>query len=499
VASPTLQPVRRPKTLRAHLLKFGDVILSSGYELKDLAVVLGTRRGIPERRYSHAAFVFTQSMWLESTGEGTGLTHFPVTQSFHGNAVQTLIDVSHNREIDVFRLPDPDILLIDPHSTEFQKILGQFIGFQYPRLEDLANTTNWLKRFPKLKRRIMATFNSETVTNPGAFCSQLIIELLDTCKGAGLIKASVLKADLPSGNISPNDLADPRLSRLVRMEGFVEREAISVLMPDRSSAGKMIAFDFDPNVMVKASNKLRADIVASKTNAKLVKDLSIVLQTQAAEFAKLNASMLKQSASHLLFSEDDPNIEDVKDRPELRLIQEQALESGLNPGWIRLEGLATHFVNTTEKCNDVVRSCASGLESLFSAMNRVPKSKLYLLVRNNARWLARTPEVLALYRLSIKNMCTSQEFYLRGFPSDHVWIDFIRGTAEAFVKSLSAFSEFLFHIEEVWRTADHLPLLARHTAKMHLKHVRRLKKVANETVENVRLFADSVAGITAKP
>jgi len=62
----------------ADLLKFGDVILSSGYEFKDYGVVMATRRGNPARRYSHAALMINPAVWLESTGEGTGLTHFRV-------------------------------------------------------------------------------------------------------------------------------------------------------------------------------------------------------------------------------------------------------------------------------------------------------------------------------------------------------------------------------------------------------------------------------------
>jgi hypothetical protein len=59
--------------MRADLLKFGDVILSSGYEFKDYGVVMATRRGSPARRYSHAALVINPAVWLESTGEGRAM------------------------------------------------------------------------------------------------------------------------------------------------------------------------------------------------------------------------------------------------------------------------------------------------------------------------------------------------------------------------------------------------------------------------------------------
>jgi hypothetical protein len=52
----------RHKTIRADLLRFGDVVLSSGYELKDIGVVMATRRANPARRYSHAALVIIFDM-----------------------------------------------------------------------------------------------------------------------------------------------------------------------------------------------------------------------------------------------------------------------------------------------------------------------------------------------------------------------------------------------------------------------------------------------------
>jgi hypothetical protein len=165
----------KPKTLRADLLKFGDVILSSGHAAKDIVVVLGTREGSPKRRYSHAALVLTPTIWLESTGEGTGLTYQEIVTSWESDRQRRLVDVTHYREIDVFRMPELEASAIDPTSDAFQALLQEFVGFQYPRLCELADTTKWLKQFPETKRRIMDAFNPDEVVNPGAFCHSWLL------------------------------------------------------------------------------------------------------------------------------------------------------------------------------------------------------------------------------------------------------------------------------------------------------------------------------------
>jgi hypothetical protein len=127
--------------------------------------------------------VINPAVWLESTGEGTGLTHFRVTKSGEmGAPVQSLIDVSHYRRIDVFRMTEVDLSRIDPFSDEFGKILESLVGFEYPVLDELAGTTTWLANWPEMKRRIMAKATRKEVVNPGDFCSELIVDVFDACK-----------------------------------------------------------------------------------------------------------------------------------------------------------------------------------------------------------------------------------------------------------------------------------------------------------------------------
>src|SRR5438045_2280022 len=75
---------------------------------------------------------------------------------------------------------------------------------------------------PQMKRRIMAKATRKEVVNPGDFCSELIVDVFDACKKLGLVDVGVLTRDVPSYNISPNDLADPSMSRLKLMKKFVE-------------------------------------------------------------------------------------------------------------------------------------------------------------------------------------------------------------------------------------------------------------------------------------
>src|SRR5205807_688822 len=88
------------KMLRADLLQPGDVILSSGFDMKDRVVVLATRKGNPARRYSHAALVISNSDWFESTIEGTGITRHKVhtVRRRSEGVFQSFIDVSEYRE-----------------------------------------------------------------------------------------------------------------------------------------------------------------------------------------------------------------------------------------------------------------------------------------------------------------------------------------------------------------------------------------------------------------
>ena len=253
------------KKMRADLLKFGDVILSSGYEFKDYGVVMATRKGNPARRYSHAALVINPAVWLESTGEGTGLTHFRVTKTGGmGAPAQSSIDVSHYRRIDVFRMTDVDLSQIDPSSAKFANILESFMGFEHPVLDELAGTTTWLASWPETKRRIMAKATRTEVVNPGDFCSELIVNVFEACKKAGLVDVGVLKVDTPSCNVSPNDLADPSISRLTLMNNFVELASVSETSRERAAELEKIFYDFDPGVWVDIGNRFRSHRVLTK-------------------------------------------------------------------------------------------------------------------------------------------------------------------------------------------------------------------------------------------
>jgi hypothetical protein len=56
-----------------------------------------------------------------------------------------------------------DLSRIDPLSDEFGKLLESFVGFEYPVLDALANTTKWLANWPEMKRRIMAKATRQEV------------------------------------------------------------------------------------------------------------------------------------------------------------------------------------------------------------------------------------------------------------------------------------------------------------------------------------------------
>jgi hypothetical protein len=58
----------------------------------------------------------------------------------------------------------------------------------------------------------------------------------------------------------------------------------------------------------------------------------------------------RDAGLRLILTNDVPRIEDHADDARHRLAQEQVLAVGLNPGWMRLEGLASYFAFHADAC-----------------------------------------------------------------------------------------------------------------------------------------------------
>jgi hypothetical protein len=464
-------PGRRAKLLRADLLQPGDVILSSRFGLGSL-IVQATRNGDPARRYSHAALVVNPFTWLESTRHGTGLTYLPrYNIPYEREWVwRRLINLSPYRQIAVFRMPGIDYAKFGPLSPAFNQILGDVSGFQYPALHALADTTAWLEGWPSLKKRLLSSLSPRNIVNPGAFCSQLIVDVFRECRTAGLVAEDVLKHNVPGSSISPNDLADPVLSRLVLLQGMVEVRSDAV--PDDLG-----------NEFVVQGNQLRELGVRSQTSAKLTHQLYLDSTAQA-------AAKVEKIGIPLLVTEGSPAIEDVEGRPELRLIQENALAAGLNPGWYGLQGFASLFEKHVARSEDTMRGILRNLTLATQTFDIIPPDKLASFIRRHTKWVDEAPQVLAGFQQSIENMRSNQAQALRGFGTDGLWIEWIGKTADSYDGSLQSFVAEIGDIEKDWsaiRKRHSVPAVQR-VLHRRLTTLRNIAEIAEDTRRSTRSF-----------
>jgi uncharacterized protein YukE len=321
----------------------------------------------------------------------------------------------------------------------------------------------------------------------------LVVDLLEKCKSAGWIKESVLKEDRPSRTISPNDLADERFSRLVKIEGVVERAAL----PEPRTYPSGENYDDAINAISRAGTAISENLTQTRTVNKMTDNLSDLLNAQSGEFAMAAAAMRKGLGLRLLVSEDDPDIEDVPGRPDLLRAQKGALELGVNPGWQRLEGLASLFQHRIEQCSEAMHRCPQILTNFMVGLSQIPRSKRSVVIRQNTKWLANMVSILEICRMPLDFMTEVQSDFMRGFSTDGIWIDFIKKAATSYTNIAAAFVEFLVAFENEWNKLEHLPLWSRHVAKAHAKQMQKLKAVVNDTAESVRRFANDVEKTSA--
>lgn len=439
---------RKDKVLYADLLQPGDIILSSSYHPKDRIVVSATRKGNEHRRYSHAAWVVSPSLWFESTHEGTGFTSLRTghVRWQAGERIRDVIDVSDHREMDVFRLPNIDPSRFEFNNPEFSAILDAVIGFEYPELAALAGTTEWLKRVPQLKRKLLNSVSPAAV-NPGAFCSQLIVQIFDAAHEKGLVTEKVLKADLPSGNVSPNDLADLDISRLVRMQGFVEKRPIVVGTEGSNRLG-VITYPFGEEMDLTV-NKMKGYMVRIKRDGKASSDFTATMDQKTREMWAFLAANLRDGNLRLAFTNDAPFIEDHPTNPRLRKTQEDALEAGLNPGWLRLEGLASLFQFNQQQCKENIRKFAEAFTANLKLWNATPPPKLAAAIRKTNQWVAQSRNVFEIIKKSIEEMHEEGSKYYTGFPSDVVMIRWMKDLSGTLETVLVGFIEYLKSVTEV--------------------------------------------------
>lgn len=478
------------KRIRADLLKFGDIILSSGYGLKDTFVVLATRENKPERKYSHAAMVFAPGIWLESTGDGTGLTYFHQEYVSDDVSQKRVIDTDHYRTIDVFRLENAEFLCTEWHSDEFQAVLEGFVGFEYPSLDALAETTKWLAGTPRVKRSIMAALTANRdIANPGAFCSQLVVDLFKALNDAGLMKGDLLKHQSLGHTISPNDLADSDFSNLNLKTGIITTSPDVMIPKAKSQSILTESLSADNAFLVEMGNSFRANLVAAKRGAVVIEKNLDAVAKMADQGTAENATRMKELGYRLLLTEDEPEVLDSSDNPQSRKIQEDILNAGMNPGWIRLEGLASYFAKQTEDSSAIMRTCVETIDNFSSAFTGLPKSRVRAVIVEGEKWISLTPQVFAEFTRFVSQLENMKSTLLHGFESDIVWIKFINETAKGHIGLSEAFISFLDQAKNILGEVNPMPVLARRAAARYQSHLLRLSEEVLKSINATRQFA----------
>lgn len=204
----------------AFALEIGDVLLVRDPDFT-ASVICEAAGG----RFSHAALYIGSYLLFEA--QPNGLVYSPLkiikAETQPNNWVRVLCSMAEYRDFAIYRCPrafqkDPDEELWD-RAGRLSKILINYVGLEYPKLERLADAAPVLDRTPELKRlilriigRVRAGDSSKTI--PGLFCSELVIAVLTTL-GFDVLKIPCLD----SARISPADLADPDISNLVEVQG----------------------------------------------------------------------------------------------------------------------------------------------------------------------------------------------------------------------------------------------------------------------------------------
>ena len=207
--------------LRVDLLQPADVILTRPGKLVSKASAKLTSGA-----FSHAAVAIASTLHFESDDKGVGYTRVGLSKvEQHPDGSRWFWNVSHYRRVGVFRHPDFNKLTASAKSTlasHLQEILHPFAGTEYPTLDALANATAKLAKYPKVKEGILKLLErmrskGQKKVLPGPFCSELVALAFKE------LGHPIFPEGIEPAQVSPNLLADDRVSRLRPLSGVLVR------------------------------------------------------------------------------------------------------------------------------------------------------------------------------------------------------------------------------------------------------------------------------------
>jgi hypothetical protein len=239
-ASGRRMTVRTRRMVRAELLRPGDVLLLRSRGIFSALTSLATANDDSIRRYSHAALVLWGQSWFESNDPGVGFLYKRISKAErHGNQLWRLVDVSDFIHFDVYRHPLLDKgydSSVEQLTEALNSVTAQWAGREYPPLRRLMGATPLLLHYPRVKRLIAeimdkfdrVRFNLPGVVAPGPFCSELVVRVYDQLAGILGPQFALFTDSRGSRRTSPNDLADPRISKLRLCSGLVVYESLDI-------------------------------------------------------------------------------------------------------------------------------------------------------------------------------------------------------------------------------------------------------------------------------
>ncbi|MFM8331273.1 MAG: hypothetical protein ACKN9T_06260 [Candidatus Methylumidiphilus sp.] len=210
--------------LRAEKLLPGDVMLFGSRGKAPTLIKKAT-----DGNFSHAAIVIFMNEIFEATTSGLGYAILKVAKAEKPKfdmydvesiayPIRILCDISAYEDFAVYRHKDRIGTKQDTNIAEqIIKIASSLNGLEYPKLVNLANTSDYLSRHPALKNTILKVIGSVATGDnrklaEGMFCSELVTYLLRQIGLEPFIDKT------PPSHISPNHFARDNFSNMVLID-----------------------------------------------------------------------------------------------------------------------------------------------------------------------------------------------------------------------------------------------------------------------------------------
>ncbi len=269
------------RMLDTSLLRTGDVLLSRSTD-KISPWIAGLTGG----RFSHASIYFKDYQIFEAVTDGVGFSELePVRVEMQNNRYRVLCSASKFEDIALYRCPDN--LRTAPGNDDFKLLLALQASFysangsEYSRGKGFENVVRLPRWVPDVVKQRLLKIAGDTVLGDRRkilveeyFCSELIVSILPRL-GLPVLKDPTLCPD----EISPNNLADSKLSLLTEVSNFI-------CNPDTSA-------ELAPEYVL-MTQKMTAKAMSQKKIVKMTKEFTKITDDMNALTAKRMKERMKK-------------------------------------------------------------------------------------------------------------------------------------------------------------------------------------------------------------